>query len=109
MVVKLGHFNISDIWSIMGYLASCLPPGRGLLDESVEMEKYFTPNCDITDSELVNRFMKAKELEGYLNRVIKTEEGGKVVYEIREGLSQPNFPRSCMGTFPIFQVPIVQV
>jgi len=45
--------------------------------------KYFTPNCDMTDSELINRFMKAKNLEGYINRVIKTKEGEKVVYEIR--------------------------
>jgi len=45
--------------------------------------KYFTPNCDSSDSELVNRFMKTKNLEGYINRVIKTEDAGKIVYEIR--------------------------
>jgi len=45
--------------------------------------KYFTPNCETSDSELVNRFMKTKNLEGYINRVIKTKEGEKVVYEIR--------------------------
>jgi len=45
--------------------------------------KYFTPNCDTSDSELVNRFMKTKNLEGYINRVIKTEDAGKIVYEIR--------------------------
>merc|ERR1712106_1147442 len=45
--------------------------------------KYFTPNCDIADSDLVNSFMKAKKMEGYINRVIKTKENEKVVYEIR--------------------------
>merc|ERR1719180_213033 len=45
--------------------------------------KYFTPNCDLEDSELVNRFFKTKSLEGYINRVIKTVEGGKTCYEIR--------------------------
>jgi dipeptidyl-peptidase-3 len=45
--------------------------------------KYFTPNCDLTDSDLINRFFKLKSLEGYINRVIKTVEGSKTVYEIR--------------------------
>jgi len=45
--------------------------------------KYFTPNCNQTDSELVNRFMKKKNLEGYITRVIKTLEEDRVVYEIR--------------------------
>jgi len=45
--------------------------------------KYFTPNCDLEDSELVNRYFKTKSMEGYINRVLKTEEGGKVVYEVR--------------------------
>ena len=41
--------------------------------------KYFTPNCDMTDSELVNRFMKTKNLEGYITRVIKTQVGDRIV------------------------------
>merc|ERR1712240_37681 len=45
--------------------------------------KYFTPNCNLSDSELVNRFMKKKNLEGYINRVIKTMEGEQKVFEIR--------------------------
>ena len=45
--------------------------------------KYFTPNCGQADSDLVNRFFKSKNLEGYINRVIKTEADGKVTYEIR--------------------------
>jgi len=45
--------------------------------------KYFTPNCGQADSDLVNRFFKTKNLEGYINRVIKTEAEGKVTYEIR--------------------------
>jgi len=45
--------------------------------------KYFTPNCDMKDSDLVNRFMKVKNIEGYINRVIKTKENDKVMYEIR--------------------------
>jgi len=45
--------------------------------------KYFTPNCSLEDSDLINRFFKTKSLEGYINRVIKTIEGDKTVYEIR--------------------------
>ena len=45
--------------------------------------KYFTPNCELEDSELVNRFFKTKSLEGYINRVVKTVEEGKTCYEIR--------------------------
>ena len=45
--------------------------------------KYFTPNCDMTDSEVLNRFMNMKNLEGYNTRVFKTQEGGRIVYEIR--------------------------
>jgi len=46
--------------------------------------KYFTPNCDLSDSDLVNKFFKVKSVEGYINRVLKSvEAGGKTVYEIR--------------------------
>ena len=45
--------------------------------------KYFTPNCGLDDSQIVNQFMKTKNLEGYISRVIKSEEAGKTVYEIR--------------------------
>jgi len=45
--------------------------------------KYFTPNCGLEDSELVNRYFKTKSLEGYINRVLKTVEGGRTVYEVR--------------------------
>jgi len=45
--------------------------------------KYFTPNCDLEDSQVINKFMKTKNLEGYISRVIKTSEAEKTVYEIR--------------------------
>jgi len=45
--------------------------------------KYFSGNCDSSDSGIVNEYLKHKNLEGYINRVIKTEESGKTVYEIR--------------------------
>merc|ERR1712029_1017689 len=46
--------------------------------------KYFSANCDKSDSDLVNSFFIANNLEGYINRVIKTIDGnGKAHYEIR--------------------------
>ena len=50
--------------------------------------KYFTPNCGQADSDLVNRFMKSKNMEGYINRVIKTEAGGQTTYEIRHAAAR---------------------
>merc|ERR1719334_1981794 len=44
--------------------------------------KYFTPNCNMSDSERVSRYMKAKNIEGYINRIIKVD-GEKTTYEIR--------------------------
>jgi dipeptidyl-peptidase-3 len=34
--------------------------------------KYFSSNCSNEDSDKVNRFFKEKNIEGYINRVIKT-------------------------------------
>ena len=50
--------------------------------------KYFTPNCDQADSDRINRFFKTKNIEGYINRVIKTDEGGKVTYDIRHAAAK---------------------
>jgi hypothetical protein len=33
---------------------------------------YFSSNCGADDSEKINRFFKEKNIEGYINRVIKT-------------------------------------
>ena len=30
------------------------------------ISKYFSPNCDTADSDLVNKFLKAKNIEGQL-------------------------------------------
>ena len=51
---------------------------------------YFTPNCTNEDSDKINRFFKHINLEGYINRVIKTSKGGdngRDLYEIRHAAS----------------------
>jgi len=75
---------LGEIWdSVKGPMFSLSDKEKqlGLGDKGVT--KYFTPNCDLSDSERLNRFFKKHSLEGYINRVIKTEEGGKPCYEIR--------------------------
>ena len=45
---------------------------------------YFSANCDQGDSDKINRYFKLRNLEGYINRALKTVDGnGKNVYEIR--------------------------
>jgi len=76
--------EMEELWSIVKepmYSLTNQQKQLGLGEKGIT--KYFTPNCNQTDSERVNRFMKKKNLEGYISRVIKTEEEGCVVYEIR--------------------------
>ena len=52
---------------------------------------YFTPNCDQADADKVNRFFKQINMEGYINRVIKTcggGENGRDLYEIRHAAAE---------------------
>jgi len=75
--------EMEKLWSIVKepmYSLTDQKKQLGLGEKGIT--KYFTPNCNQTDSELVNRFMK-KNLEGYITRVIKTLEEDSVVYEIR--------------------------
>merc|ERR1712013_535600 len=76
--------EMDKLWSMVkGPLYSLTDQQKQLGLGQKGITKYFTPNCDQTDSELVNRFMKKKNLEGYINRVIKIQEGDRNVYEIR--------------------------
>lgn len=76
--------EIANIWNkvkVPMYSLTDMEKQLGLGDKGIT--KYFSSNCDSTDSDLVNQFLKHKNIEGYINRVIKTVEGDKVVYDIR--------------------------
>jgi len=77
--------TVGDLWNkVKGEMYSLTDKEKqlGLGDKGIT--KYFTSNCTMEDSDIVNRFMKSKNLEGYINRLIKTSgENGKTVYEIR--------------------------
>lgn len=53
----------------------------GLADKGVST--YFSANCEQVDADRINRFFKAKQIEGYINRAFKTTADGKTRYEIR--------------------------
>lgn len=44
---------------------------------------YFSKNCTEADSELVNKWMKSKRMQGYNCRTFKIVENGKTVYDIK--------------------------
>uniref|UniRef100_A0A2P2HZ51 Dipeptidyl peptidase 3 n=2 Tax=Hirondellea gigas TaxID=1518452 RepID=A0A2P2HZ51_9CRUS len=44
---------------------------------------YFTPNCTQKDADLCKEYMTARNIEGWNTRLIKHEDGSKVVYDIR--------------------------
>lgn len=52
-----------------------MPPGG--------VTMYFTPNCTQEDAELCKRYMTARNIEAWNSRLLKHEEGSKVVYDIR--------------------------
>ena len=72
----------------------------GLGDKGVTT--YFTPNCTNEDSDLVNRFFKLKNMEGYINRVFKVAKGGengRDLFEIRHAAAES----SVIGDREVFE------
>ncbi len=77
------HFYIQEgldsLWSSVKdkmYSLSNRERQLGLGDKGVTT--YFSDNCNKADAEKVNRFFKAKNLEGYINRVLKTEDSSGI-------------------------------
>lgn len=44
---------------------------------------YFSDNCTVEDSNLVNEWMKTKKMEGYICRTFKSIDGGVTTYDIK--------------------------
>lgn len=81
---KICESAMSKLWeSVKAPLYSLSDKEQQLGIGEKGVTKYFSANCDMTDSDLVNNFFKHKNIEGYINRTIKTVQDGKVHYEIR--------------------------
>jgi len=77
--------GLKDVWTrVKGpmYSLSDKEKQLGLGEEGIT--KYFSANCTSQDSDVVNRFFKYKNIEGWNTRVMKmTGENGITQYEIR--------------------------
>lgn len=70
---------LCEPWASKSLLFLTLGPYRSLSEREQTLglgEKgvttYFSSNCTNEDSDKINRFFKERNIEGYINRVIKT-------------------------------------
>ena len=68
-----GKKVVDEIWTLAkAPIFSLTEKSKQLGLGTKGVTKYFSSNCDENDADIVNRFFKAKQIEGYNNRVIKT-------------------------------------
>ena len=76
--------KLVDLWrKVKGPLYSLSDREKQLGLGEKGVTKYFTSNCDSADSDAINQYLKHKNIEGYITRVIKTVVDGRTVYDIR--------------------------
>lgn len=76
--------DLVKVWNRVKDLVYDLSPKKchlGLGDKGTTT--YFSSNCTSEDADIISRYFKSIQMEGYNNRVIKTEENGVTKYEIR--------------------------
>lgn len=44
---------------------------------------YYSSNCDLVDAKVAQEFMSARDISPYNTRLFKTQQDGRVVYEVR--------------------------
>jgi dipeptidyl-peptidase-3 len=78
--------DLVKVWNRIKNLIYDLSPKKchlGLGDKGTTT--YFSSNCTSEDADIVNRYFKSIQMEGYNNRVIKTEANGVAHYEVNFG------------------------
>lgn len=75
--------DLVKVWNRVKDLVYDLSPKKchlGLGDKGTTT--YFSSNCTSEDADIISRYFKSIQMEGYNNRVIKTEENGVTKYEV---------------------------
>lgn len=75
--------ELVKVWNRIKGFAYDLSPKKchlGLGDKGTTT--YFSSNCTSEDADIVSRYFKSIQMEGYNNRVIKTEGNGVTNYEV---------------------------
>ncbi|CAG0914713.1 unnamed protein product [Notodromas monacha] len=86
--------GMDELWGLIKGPLFCLKKGVEFLGFNGKgVTTYFSSNCTEEDSKLVGRFMTSKNMGMYINRVFKTMQDNKPVYEIR-------FPSAKSDPFP---------
>lgn len=76
--------HIGNLWeSSKKFIFSLNDREKALGFKNDGITTYFSSNCTKEDADFVGDWMKTKQFEAYICRTFKTEEKGKVVYEIR--------------------------
>ena len=64
---------------------------------------YFTPNCTQEDADLCKEYMSSRNIEAWNSRLIKHEDGSKVVYDIRLASVEKDFAEGITKKEDVFQ------
>ncbi|KAJ8932829.1 hypothetical protein NQ318_006992 [Aromia moschata] len=76
--------QLEPLWSELKDKLYDLKSGKTCLGYNPEgCTTYLSKNCTPKDNEMVQNWLKSEKMECYNSRLFKTEENGKVVYEIR--------------------------
>ncbi|XP_069160372.1 dipeptidyl peptidase 3 isoform X2 [Procambarus clarkii] len=75
---------------IEDYMKKCLEPMYNLEEckkflgmPTSGVTMYFTPNCTQDDADIAKEYMAARNIEPWNNRLLKHEENGQTLYDIR--------------------------
>ena len=78
------NVDLTKVWNRIKNMMYDLSPKKchlGLGDKGTTT--YFSSNCTSEDADIVNRYFKSIQMEGYNNRVMKTEVNGVTHYEVK--------------------------
>lgn len=79
--------DLKDVWGRVKDLVYDLSPSKCHLGlKGKGNTTYFSANCSSEDADIVSRYFKFAQIEGYNNRVMKTTQNGVNHYEVPDCL-----------------------